>query len=641
MNKGQKIHTIISPTISGLFIGISILIIGILLIGLQHQVRNKNQEAETRIVLESIAQSFQYSIREVNSIALLLSQVVDEKSKVVDFDETASTLMEKYNSVNVLELIRNGVVTHIYPLQGYENILGYDLYNNERLKLELFKAANNNDIFFSGPVQLIEGKLGVIGLLPFNKNGENFDVSAVIMYLETLLSQSQIASFSDRYDFEFSRLNLITGEEEFFIEKENSKNIEWKQEQYVIIPEGDRKLFAHLSSSTQLPFYLIVQSLILLFVSGLIGYLSFKLFDKPIELENLLQERGLELYESRNQFKKNSELLGSILASPKNIIIYSLDLDENYIAFNRNYEELVKKYFDLNVHIGTSPLDIYPSKMATALKENLDRTLKGDSFNIEQEVIDQNNQKTFWENWYSPIQDKNGAILGVTVFSVDITKRINAEREKTTLLTEIHHRVKNNLAIVSGLLELQKGEVEDQSLTAIFDQSINRIISIALVHELMYNNEDLSSIDVSVYLKKLIPAVTATMQNKAQNVQFVLKIDKHELNINEAIPLGLLLNELITNSFKYAFNGSDGNLVDLALRSVDDKVYITYYDNGKGYPKWVDFDHPKTLGLNLIHTQLNQLGASYTVDTENNFTLNFDFTSRSRGSHSNLSVINN
>jgi two-component sensor histidine kinase len=495
--------------------------------------------------------------------------------------------------------------------------------------------------FFSGPVQLIEGKLGVIGLLPFNINGENFDVSAVIMYLETLLSQSQIASFSDRYDFEFSRLNLITGEEEFFIEKENSKDIDWKQEQYVIIPEGDWKLFAHLSSSTQLPFYLIVQSLILLFVSGLIGYLSFKLFEKPIELENLLQERGLELYESRNQFKKNSELLGSILASPQNIIIYSLDLDENYIAFNRNYEELVRKYFDLNVQIGISPLDIYPSKMATALKENLDRTLKGDSFNIEQEVIDQNNQKTFWENWYSPIQDKNGAILGVTVFSVDITKRINAEREKTTLLTEIHHRVKNNLAIVSGLLELQKGEVEDQSLTAIFDQSINRIISIALVHELMYNNEDLSSIDVSVYLKKLIPAVTATMQNKAQNVQFVLKIDKYELNINEAIPLGLLLNELITNSFKYAFNGSDGNLVDLALRSVDDKVYITYYDNGKGYPEWVDFDHPKTLGLNLIHAQLNQLGASYTVDTENNFTLNFDFTSRSRGSHSNLSVINN
>ena len=304
MNKEQPIQRRVSSTLSGLLIGISILIIGILLIGLQHQVRIKSQEAETRIVLESIAQGFQYSIREVNSIALLLSQVFDENGNVTDFDETASTLMEKYKSVNVLELIRKGVVTHVYPLEGYEDILGYDLYNNERIKLELYKAANNNDIFFSGPVPLIEGKLGVIGLLPFNINGENFDVSAVIMYLETLLSQSQIASFSDRYDFEFSRLNLITGEEEFFIEKENSKDIDWKQEQYVIIPEGDWKLFAHLSSSTQLPFYLIVQSLILLFVSGLIGYLSFKLFEKPIELENLLQERGLELYESRNQFKK-------------------------------------------------------------------------------------------------------------------------------------------------------------------------------------------------------------------------------------------------------------------------------------------------------------------------------------------------
>jgi two-component sensor histidine kinase len=314
-------------------------------------------------------------------------------------------------------------------------------------------------------------------------------------------------------------------------------------------------------------------------------------------------------------------------------------LDKNYIAFNRNYEELVKKYFDLNVQIGISPLDVYPSNMSKALKENLNRTLQGDSFNIEQEVIDQNNQITFWENWYSPIQDKNGAILGVTVFSVDITKRVNAEKEKTTLLTEIHHRVKNNLAIVSGLLELQKGEVDDQRLTAIFDQSINRIISIALVHELMYNNEDLSSIDVSIYLKKLIPAITATMQNKAQNVQFELKIDKHELNINEAIPLGLLLNELITNSFKYAFNGSKENLVDLALRSKENKVYITYYDNGRGYPEWVDFNNPKTLGLNLIHAQLNQLGASFTVDTTNKFTLNFDFNSRSRGSHSNYKVV--
>ena len=639
MNKEQPIQRRVSSTLSGLLIGISILIIGIFLIGLQYQVRIKSQEAETRIVLESIAQGFQYSIREVNSIALLLSQVVDENGNVTDFDETASTLMEKYKSVNVLELIRSGVVTHVYPLEGYEDILGYDLYNNERIKLELFKAANNNDIFFSGPVPLIEGKLGVIGLLPFNIDGEDFDVSAVIMYLETLLSQSQIASFSDRYNFEFSRTNLITGKEEFFIGGGDSENIDWEQEQYVIIPEGDWKLFAHLSSSIPLPFYLIVQSLILLFMSSLIGYLSFKLFEKPIELEMLLQERGLELFESRNQFKKNSELLGSILASPQNIIIYSLDMDENYIAFNRNYEELVKKYFDLNVQIGISPLDLYPSNMSKALKENLNRTLKGDSFNIEQEVIDQNNQITFWENWYSPIQDKNGAILGVTVFSVDITKRVNAEKEKTTLLTEIHHRVKNNLAIVSGLLELQKGEVDDQRLKAIFDQSINRIISIALVHELMYNNEDLSSIDVSIYLKKLIPAVTATMQNKAQNVQFELKIDKHELNINEAIPLGLLLNELITNSFKYAFNGSKGNLVDLALRSKENKVYITYYDNGRGYPEWVDFNNPKTLGLNLIHAQLNQLGASYTVDTTNKFTLNFDFNSRSRGSHSNYKVV--
>ena len=77
----------------------------------------------------------------------------------------------------------------------------------------------------------------------------------------------------------------------------------------------------------------------------------------------------------------------------------------------------------------------------------------------------------------------------------------------------------------------------------------------------------------------------------------------------------------------------------MALRSKENKVYITYYDNGRGYPEWVDFNNPKTLGLNLIHAQLNQLGASFTVDTTNKFTLNFDFNSRSRGSHSNYKVV--
>ncbi len=633
-NHHSKIQSY-KPALSGVIIGIIVLIIAAYLTYSQYRTQEQNEQAETRETLELIEQSFQYAIREVNSIALLLTQSVDQNGNVINFDSSAISLIEKYPSINVLELIDNGIVTHIYPSEGYENVLGYDLYQNERIRLELLRSAENNDIYFSGPITLVEGGLGVIGLLPFDKDGDKFKISAVILQLDTFLSQTQMPTFSDRYYFQFSKINLATGEEEFFIENEidHDHPIDWPQEQFVEIPEGDWKLYAHLISSDEIPADIFLLAIFSILLSTLIGYLSFRLFAKPIELEQLLQERTIELFDSREQFKKSSELLGSVLASPQNIVIFSVDSNFNYIAYNENYKSTILEYYNVNVRQGNSALKSYPSISALKLEENLLKAINGESFEITHIATSNSGCVSYWENWFSPIMNKDGAIIGVTVYSVDITKRVKAEREKTTLLTEIHHRVKNNLAIVSGLLQLQKVETNDDRLTAIFDQSINRIISIALVHELMYNNDDLSSVDINAYLEKLIPAINETMQNNAQNVQFKLDIEEYDLNINEAIPIGLLLNELITNSFKYAFDESINNTIEVSLKSKNDRVYVTYFENGTGYPV-ENFEKPKSLGLNLVHAQLTQLEASYEVDTENKFKLDFSFTSQGKGSHS-------
>ncbi|MGB0346924.1 MAG: CHASE domain-containing protein, partial [Balneolaceae bacterium] len=331
MNNEQRIIQRIPPVLSGLIIGLIIMVIGVFVIYTQFQVQEKSRQAETREVLEVIERSFQYGIREVNSIALLLSESVNENGNVVDFNKSATELIERYQLANVLELITNGIVTHVYPLEGYEEILGYDLYQNERIKLELYKAAENNDIYFSGPTNLIEGELGIIGLLPFDQDGEDLKISAVIVYLNTFLDQTELSTFSDRYYFELSKKNLETGVEEFFLKPEHDHQIDWSQEQFLMIPEGDWKLYAHQITTTHFPLYIIFLSLFTIIISISIGYLSFKQFQRPIELEALLQERTQELYESKEQFKTSSELLGSVLASPQNIIIYSLDKDFNYI----------------------------------------------------------------------------------------------------------------------------------------------------------------------------------------------------------------------------------------------------------------------------------------------------------------------
>ncbi len=127
------------------------------------------------------------------------------------------------------------------------------------------------------------------------------------------------------------------------------------------------------------------------------------------------------------------------------------------------------------------------------------------------------------------------------------------------------------------------------------------------------------------------------MQDERKNVNFVINIEEYKLNINEAIPLGLLFNELITNSFKYAFKDQEKRIIHIDLSAERNKISVLYEDNGVGYGSSVNFDEPKNLGLNLIHAQLQQLAAEYKVDTDSKFRLEFSFIGKMVGSHGNVS----
>ncbi len=630
---GERVHNInYSSFFYSIVLGSCVVIIGIFFGYARQHVIVETQKAETRLVLELVSQKMQNIIREINNVGLMLALTVDQNGEISNFDKVSQSLINKYPTINMLELIDDGVVTHVYPKGINENILGFDLYSNSRIKKEIFDAASIQSIYLAGPTMLIEGRLGVIGLLPYYVKEDYIKLTAVIVYLDDFLDRAQLSSYTDTYNFELSKINPKTDEEKYYLN--NINNIKNKELLSIDIPEGAWTLYAEKIDKNPL----ISVFVIIIFFSVLAGllttYLFYQIFNRPVLLESLLLDRTKELLQSREQFKQSSELLSSILDSPQNVIIYSVDNKSQFIAFNNNYKKLVKHFFRVNVEHGLNILNVYPKHLANDLKNQLERALKGESFYFTQELYDRNNFLWYWDNWFSPVTNKNGDILGVTVFSVNITDRKKAEKEKNTLLSEIHHRVKNNLAIVSGLLELQKIEMDNEKLSIVFDKSINRIISIALVHELMYNNENLSSVDVRDYMKKLIPAITATMQNKLTNVRFDLDIVAYELNINEAIPLGLMLNELITNSYKYAFKDRTDNVITVSLKIDGKKIQVIYSDNGWGYPDYISFDNPKNLGLTLLHAQIEQLEASYQIDTKNKFYLEFSFESKKKGSHS-------
>ncbi len=194
----------------------------------------------------------------------------------------------------------------------------------------------------------------------------------------------------------------------------------------------------------------------------------------------------------------------------------------------------------------------------------------------------------------------------------EIEERI---REKETLLREVHHRVKNNLQTVSSLLSLQSRNISDEKVKALIKSSQNRVISMAMVHEMLYMHKDLAKIEYKTYVQELSEFLVKSVKGAENNVKLKIDIPDIKLGIDTAIPLGLLINEAITNALKYGIQGDEEGEIHIALKKEQDKDYILNIgDNGIGFSETITFKNTKSLGLKLIHNLTRQLKGSITRD---------------------------
>ncbi|HUZ18383.1 MAG TPA: histidine kinase dimerization/phosphoacceptor domain -containing protein [Spirochaetia bacterium] len=210
-----------------------------------------------------------------------------------------------------------------------------------------------------------------------------------------------------------------------------------------------------------------------------------------------------------------------------------------------------------------------------------------------------------------PQDGKNTRVIILT----DITERVAAEREmkrsldeKQVLLKEVHHRVKNNLAMVASLITLQSGYLFDQRDVAVFEQLRNRIQSISLVHQQLYLSDDLANIDFASYARDLASNLMESAAHRGRKIDLVTRIEPGEMNINTAIPLGLIVAELLTNSLKYAFGERQHGTLTVELTTKAKRSRLTVSDDGLGLPAEVNVQTPKTLGFQIVLALSRQLG---------------------------------
>ncbi len=199
----------------------------------------------------------------------------------------------------------------------------------------------------------------------------------------------------------------------------------------------------------------------------------------------------------------------------------------------------------------------------------------------------------------------------------DITERVRAENkikasldEKEVLLRELHHRVKNNMAVITGLLRLQSRTIRDEALKNVFRESQSRISSMALIHETLYQSELLSEINLQEYIGQLSKSLLGVYGISAHQVKVSIMVHGINLNIDQAVPCGLVLNELISNALKYSLEGGrSGKIVIESSLLGEDDIQLVVRDSGPGIPETFDLDQSDTLGLrlvkNLVERQLN------------------------------------
>lgn len=329
--------------------------------------------------------------------------------------------------------------------------------------------------------------------------------------------------------------------------------------------------------------------------------------------EDISHNKQLEI-ENDNK----SERLKAIINNTTDIIC-SIDKKYNLIEFNSTLIRNVNAGYGVDLKSGMSIFQFVDPNQHDHLKSIYSDVLKGETRHDLSSYETALGTIVYNETSFHPIYDIESKITGISIFSKDVTERTKTDqkiksalKEKEILLSEIHHRIKNNLAMVSSLLHLQEMNIENIEAKEALQYSRKRIKATALIHELLYKNESFQNINLSDFLIELFNLLKID-----DSIQLVLKGKDVFFNLNTALPLGLMLNEIMTNSFKHSYKMAFQGKTEITTSNNETDLTIIYCDCQGVFPDSVDFNDPKTTGLILIHTFAEQLNGSIELISSN------------------------
>ena len=443
------------------------------------------------------------------------------------------------------------------------------------------------------------------------------------------------SSASASNDGQIRYTNLLPGRYKFYLKAKNAEGI-WSE----VVSSAD--IIIQKPFWNEWWFYIIL----LIILGG--GFYGIQDYFSKKRYASLLEK---QVYEKTVKLKKSEQEYRGLYENAHDAILIITPGEEKILEANQRACELYG--FDRSEFIGMSLESISKDKIKG--KQEIKKTMEAGKYHNFETVQYRKNRTEMFLEINASIVDFKGqkAILSInrditerkrseaelkkyhlhledmvkkrtaelTEANIQLKKEINERKqaeeqikasleEKEVLLKEIHHRVKNNLQIISSLLDLQSGYINDKKTLDVLKNSRERVYAMALTHEKLYESKDLSKIDFREYIHSLIIHLFDSYSLKTGQVQLKMQIEDVVLDIETAIPLGLIINELVSNSLKHAFPAGRNGELQVILGKSEDKEYdyiLIAGDNGIGFPDHLDFQHSNSLGMVLVHSLVKKL----------------------------------
>jgi PAS domain S-box-containing protein len=391
----------------------------------------------------------------------------------------------------------------------------------------------------------------------------------------------------------------------------------------------------------------VITGIVASIVFVIIGYLLVRTITRPIkQIASIANNIAAGNLDTAVETEASGGEIGELSTSIRQMVGYMVSDIKQRINYN---EAVLKGISDPMLVVDTESRITFFNEPASALtgfasaeaigRQVAEVTKAGDTGGIlesirkgeavrgfEDTIVTNDGRTAIVRGSSAPLKDADGKAIGTILLLHDITREREADerikaslKEKEVLLKEIHHRVKNNLQIISSLLNLQSTYIRDQQALGMFKESQNRVRSMALIHEKLYQSKDIARIDFAEYIRNLSGNLIRSYGSSPAMVKLAIDADQISLGVDTAIPCGLIINELVTNSLKYAFpDGRIGEVRVSLKRENDDGLYrLVVADNGVGLPESIEPRKTTSLGLQLVTTLVDQLNGTIEVKREN------------------------